>query len=295
VITEVAIIGGGPAGIAIAIQLKRYRIEPLLFEKDVLGGLLKNAWRVENYIGFPEGKSGLELVELFKKHLQLYNINVIFEKVLLLEYLEREGVFLLNTPRTSYYSKLVAVASGTKPKTLELIEELPKEISERIFYEIYPIMDEKNKKIAIIGAGDAAFDYALNLSRFNQVVIINRGEQIRALPILSEMVLHHPQITYMENSSVKRIEKGKEKGLLLTFTTNAGSFSIEADYLVIGIGRVPQKDFYSSKLIKMEEELLSLGLLYLVGDVKGGIYRQTSISVGDGIHTAMRIYQKLRR
>jgi thioredoxin reductase len=41
--------------------------------------------------------------------------------------------------------------------------------------------------------------------------------------------------------------------------------------------------------------LLSLGLLYLVGDVKGGIYRQTSISVGDGIHTAMRIYQKLRR
>jgi thioredoxin reductase len=275
--------------------LKRYKIEPLLFEKDKIGGLLKNAWRVENYIGFPEGKSGLELVELFKKHLQLYNVNVIFEKVLLLEYLEREGIFLLNTPRNSYYSKLVAVASGTKPKTLELIKELPKEINEKIFYEIYPIMDEKNKKIAIIGAGDAAFDYALNLSRFNQVVIINRGEQIKALPILAEMVLHHPKITYIENSSVKCIEKGKEKELLLTFTTNAGSFSIEADYLVLGIGRIPQKDFYSSKLIKMEGELLSLGLLYLVGDVKGGIYRQTAISVGDGIYTAMRIYQKLRR
>ena len=52
---DLAIIGGGPAGIAAAIQLKRYGSNPLLIEKDELGGSLLNANLVENYLGFPKG------------------------------------------------------------------------------------------------------------------------------------------------------------------------------------------------------------------------------------------------
>jgi len=51
-IKKVAIIGAGPAGIATAIQLRRYGINPLLFEKEKVGGLLRNANLVENYPGF---------------------------------------------------------------------------------------------------------------------------------------------------------------------------------------------------------------------------------------------------
>jgi thioredoxin reductase len=62
-IEKVAIIGAGPAGIATAIQLKRYEIAPIIFEKARIGGLLLNANLVENYPGFPEGISGITLVK----------------------------------------------------------------------------------------------------------------------------------------------------------------------------------------------------------------------------------------
>ncbi|MFC1726893.1 FAD-dependent oxidoreductase, partial [candidate division KSB1 bacterium] len=55
---DVIIIGAGPAGIAAAIQLRRYNIEPVVFEKNEIGGLLRNAGRIENYPGFPEGVTG---------------------------------------------------------------------------------------------------------------------------------------------------------------------------------------------------------------------------------------------
>ena len=67
---EVAIIGAGPSGIATAIQLKRYGIEPVILEKEEIGGVLKNANLVENYPGFPDGISGPELVKLFKKQVE---------------------------------------------------------------------------------------------------------------------------------------------------------------------------------------------------------------------------------
>ena len=59
--TQVIIIGAGPAGMAAAIQLKRYGITPLVFEKNRAGGLLWNANSVENYPVFPAGFQGLLL------------------------------------------------------------------------------------------------------------------------------------------------------------------------------------------------------------------------------------------
>lgn len=285
---EVAIIGGGPASIATAIQLKRYKIECLLFEQRELGGLLKNAYKVENYLGFPEGISGLELVELFKKHLQIYGSKVIFERVILLDY--KEGVFLIKTSKDTYYSNTVVVASGTKPKTLDIIKTLSEELKNKIFYEIYPIFDIQRKRVVIIGAGDIAFDYALTLSKNNEVLIVNRGNRIKALPLLVDRVMNNPRIRYFKNSLVRKIGKGKEKALLITLLKQEDTIAIDADYVVVAIGRVPQKDFYSPNLIKMEQRLLSQGLLYLAGDVKNNIYRQTAIAIGEGIYTAMKIY-----
>jgi thioredoxin reductase len=65
---------------------------------------------------------------------------------------------------------------------------------------------------------------------------------------------------------------------------------MEVDYLVIAIGRIPQKDFYSPNLKSKENQLINKGVLYLVGDVKNDRCRQISISVGDGVSAAMKIH-----
>ena len=66
-IESVAIIGAGPAGLSTALQLKRQGIKAVLFERDKVGGLLRNANLVENYPGFPGGLSGPKLVSLFEQ------------------------------------------------------------------------------------------------------------------------------------------------------------------------------------------------------------------------------------
>ena len=68
---QVVIVGAGPAGIACAVQLRRYGLDPLLLEKDQPGGLLKNAWRIDNYPGYPEGIGGSALVNRIDGRLPL--------------------------------------------------------------------------------------------------------------------------------------------------------------------------------------------------------------------------------
>lgn len=268
--TKVVIIGAGPAGMATALQLKRYGINTLLFEKQESTSLLRNAWCVENYLGFPEGKSGLELLHQFQQHIQQHNITVITEEVQQLDYLDESNLFAIKTTAADYEAEYIVVASGTKPRT---DPKLDKFFAGKIFYEISPLLAAKNKTIAIIGAGDAAFDFALNLASNNKILLLNKGTEIRALPLLIDKALQHPNITYKENYKLTQIN---------------------VDFVLAGIGREPQKSFYSPSLVHYEKDLITEGRLYLAGDVDSDIYRQIAIATASGIYTAMKIYEQMR-
>ena len=169
---DVAIIGAGPAGIAAAIHLRRYDITPVVFEERAVGGLLRNAHLVENYPGFPEGIGGPELAGLMRDHLGVSGAEVRYERIVSLDY--RDDRFFLRTASAELACRIAVVASGTEPKKIPDLA-IPDDIMNRVFYEVYPIRDMRYKNIAIIGAGDAAFDYALNLSRQNEVTLLSRG------------------------------------------------------------------------------------------------------------------------
>jgi len=285
----VAIIGAGPGGIAAAIQLKRYGIEPSILEKSHIGGLLVNANLVENYPGFPGGISGADLVKLFDSQLREVGVAVQFSEVL---HLDHQESFIIETEGGKLYSRIAVVASGTRPRRFTGVE-IPPEAAERVFYEVHPIAGVNGKRIAIIGAGDAAFDYALNLGRQNEVTILNRGQKKRCLPLLVERAERCLGISYRENTVIAAI-KGWRHGLVLDIKGPAGKWELSADYVIFAIGRVSQLDYFSERLTKMASELEERGLLYFVGDVKNDIYRQSSIAVGDGVHTAMKIYRGVR-
>jgi thioredoxin reductase (NADPH) len=291
-IKEVVIIGAGPAGIAAAIQLRRYHIEPLLLERKAIGGLLKNAYLVENYPGFPEGVKGLDLVELFEKQLKNAGVTVSFESVQKLDYGDK--VFFTKTNRRVIRSDVAVIATGTRPRKFSA-PVISDDIGDRIFYEIYPILGVKHKKIAIIGAGDAAFDYALNLSQENEVIIFNRNKRAACIPVLRERCGKSEKISYFRDVTVSEIQD-QDGRLRLAYTSGDGQNGdqLSTDIVVIAIGREPCLDFYSNELKKYSESLVKKGLLYMVGDVKNDIYRQTAICVGDGIRAAMKIYKILR-
>ena len=287
---NVIIVGAGPAGIAAAIQLKRSGLNPIVFEKKCLGGLLNNANLVENYPGFPGGITGRKLVELFKQQFESFGIDIKFEKVETVDYKNR--LFLVQTESNKYESQAVIIASGTKPKqTIEF--EISEKIKNRIFYEVVELLDLKQKDIAIIGAGDAAFDYALNLGRNNNVTILNRGEKISCLPLLFDRAKTSKSIKYITKTQVVEIAEDSTNRLLLKCRNDNSDIDIFADYVILAIGRKVQIGFMTDNIMKYKKDLEKREILHFVGDVNGQIYRQTSIAVGEAVMAAMKIVYRL--
>ncbi|MEN8225398.1 MAG: NAD(P)/FAD-dependent oxidoreductase [Bacteroidota bacterium] len=264
---QVIIIGGGPAGAACAVQLKRYGINPLLLEKHSIGGLVKNAWRLDNYPGYPEGITGIDMAEKIRAHLKRFDIRYSICDIRYLKLINNQ--FVLEGVGAVYTCKYLVVASGTKPR--EIGEDIPQEYVKSIYSEVYPLRNIKGKEIDIVGAGDAAFDYAMTLSEHNIVHIHNRGTGIKCIPALQEITKSQPNIYYHENSKP----------------------SFSSDYTIFAVGREAELGFLSDEIINDQGKLEQDGLIYIVGDVKNGMVRQTSVAIGDGIRAAMAIREKM--
>lgn len=287
--TNTLIIGAGPAGIAAVIQLKRFGLSPILLEKDRVGGLLRNANLVENYPGFPHGIPGPKLVALFEKQMRRIGVEVTYDEVTSLDF---DGTrFLVHTKCNTYPASRIILATGTKPKPFPI--EIPAQAKDRVFSEVWPLRNVRDKQIVIVGAGDAAFDYALNLaSRENTVTILNRSHETVCLPLLRERASANPSITYQEQTAIQRVETDVSTGRLQLFTDNC---SLITDYLIFAIGREPQMDFLSEHVKLQAQRLVEDGKLYLVGDVHNGPFRQTAIAVGEGLRAAMQIYANMEK
>ena len=283
---ETLIIGAGPAGIAAAIQLYRSRVPFTLLEKERVGGLLWNANLVENYPGFPNGISGPRLAGLFEKQLRRTGVPVSFDRVSSVDF-QKDG-FLVLAEQASYHPRYLIVATGTKSRPLPI--PFSEAVRDKIFTEVFPLLEAQDQHIVIVGAGDAAFDYALNLAKRNRVSILHRNQQASCLPLLWEKAVINPRITYQDRTSLARVEAIPAKNRLrLVGLQRMAPFEIECDGLIYAIGREPQVDLLSPQLIAEKTRLERLGRLYLVGDVVNGSLRQTAIAVGDGLRAAMHV------
>lgn len=291
-INDVIIIGAGPAGIACAIQLKRYGINPLIIEKNSFGGLLRNANLIENYTGFPGGISGKLLVSLFREQFKNEKLKFVREEVISVSYTNK--IYIVKTSAQKYYSKVLVIASGTRPNEFNELQ-LNKNILNYIYYDIYKIADSVKKKIVIVGAGDLAFDYALNLGKRNNITILNRTNEIKSLKLLANRTKKLKSFTYYRNTEIKNIYKTGFKSVTIECKSRSKLFELEADCIIFAIGRNPELSFLDKKIKKVSGELRRNRKLFFIGDVINKHYRQTSIATGDGVKIAMTIYEKTKR
>jgi thioredoxin reductase (NADPH) len=285
----VVIIGGGPAGIAAAGQLYRMGIEAVLFEQDALGGLMRQADWIENYPGFPSGIKGEELARRFCEGLEHRSVDARKEQVLALDFTPADRVFTVATDRGHLSAAQIIVASGTKPKSLPLFDEMDAACRSRIFFDRTKIPADGKRRVAVIGAGDIALDYALSLglNPGHEVAILCRGEKCRALPLLQERIARIRTISLRFRCELAEVVSVPSGALRLSGTNSAGRFSFEVDDVLVAIGREPRKDFYTPRLLDREADVIEAGRLLPAGDVKNGLRRQIGIAVGDGLAAAM--------
>ena len=267
------IIGGGPAGMMAAIQLKRTGKNVIIIEKNEIGGLLRNANWVENYLGFPEGITGHELVQHFINHLSSHDVPVIQTSV---TEVKKSQPLEVITNQETFQTRSVILATGTTPRKLNLPGE---EDATRLFYERVdfcqsPIYKEL-QKVIIIGGGDVGFDSALNLKNQNiQPHILTRGE-LCCLPLLKQRA-QEKNITHHTNIQFHEI---KNKDNQISVITNQGEFTANA--ILVTIGRNPS--------IIETNNLGEKDGLFFTGDVKNGIKRHVQIATGDALSTALEV------
>jgi len=286
----VAIIGAGPAGIAAAIQLKRSGIEFLLLEKDKIGGLLNEANLVENFPGIPGGLPGKTLSGRLQRQLRTAGINTEKEQVLHLGY--QDGCFIIQTEKQHIAAGKVILACGTLPlppgPPLDTLQP-----QGRLFNSVLPLQKSRSKTIAIIGGGDAAFDYALNLARKNKVYILFRSEKPVCLPILFNRCSQHPNIRIHVNSRLTHasVNAGAKAIILKTLNPLSGEKNELACHLILtAIGRVPALHFLDPVLHGAITEFQLQKKIFLTGDVGNGRFRQAAIAAADGLRAAMEIH-----
>lgn len=282
---EIAIIGAGPAGIGAAIQLARYDLKPNIFEKNIIGGLLWNANLVENYPGFPKGISGPNLARLFNKQLSQLSIPVIQDEILSMQ--QMDDRIVLNGVNMEYLADYVIVATGTKP--VKVPDYISVDLTKRIKRDAVDLFSIEGKHIVIIGGGDAAFDQALSLSKRNKISILNRSIEKKCNSILEARALRNQNIRYFDGMMVKSIEEKNNNvsTLNIIFSRNGhAEESINCDEVLLAIGREPNLDIQLQNIIDYDR-------LFFIGDIVNGLFKQVSIAVGDGVKTAMNIYQLL--
>lgn len=259
--------------------------------------MLRNANLVENYPGFPDGISGGDLAALFRRQLDRLGVEV--TEVSATSIRRGKRGFEVRAGGRTYEADAVILATGTRPRRLGIRGE-QRLHGRRLFYSVVemPAGDVKPGRTVIIGGGDAAFDYALNLHGMgHRVTIVSRSEP-RCLGLLKERV-REAGIDVMTGVDVRSVTE-RIGGLALACDASGVATSLACDYVLVACGRDPETDLLDvqSSLkprLKAGGPETNIEGLYLVGDVIRGSHRQAGIAVGDGVRAAMMADALARR
>ena len=183
---DVIIIGCGCSGISAAIYAKRSNMNVLIIESDAPGGQINKSSFIENYPGYDK-IDGPSLA--FKMFEQLQKLNVDYKYGTVNDIKLEENKKIVVTNKGVFETKTIIIASGRKPKKLNIENEERLSGNGISWCAICDGNLYKNKNVAIIGGGNSALEESLYLSDIaNKVTIINRSNKLRGDRFLQEKV-----------------------------------------------------------------------------------------------------------
>lgn len=297
---DVVIVGSGPAGLTAAIYTSRANLKTAVIAGEKWGGQLMLTTTVENYPGFPEGIQGPELMEKMKSQAEKFGAKIISENAKKLAQKE-DGTFTTVTASGELTSRAVIIATGADTTWLNLPNEqrlIGHGVSSCAPCDAFFF---KDKKVAVVGGGDAAMEEALTLAKFaSEVTIIHRREAFRASKIMQDRVLASPKIKVLWNTEVVDVlGRDKVEGLRLKSTQDEKERELPVDGLFVAIGHSPNSQVFSGtieldekgfvKRIPLEKLLTTTSVpgVFVAGDVHDYYYKQAVTAAGYGCQAAL--------
>jgi thioredoxin reductase (NADPH) len=293
---DIAIVGGGGAGLTAAIYAARALRKTVVFERLVTGGQIATTDTVENFPGFPQGINGFDLGQLFEEQARKFGADTIYEGVTRIER-ERDGRFLLETEAEQYRARAVIVTAGADYNKLGVpgeAEFVGKGVS---YCATCDAAFFAGADTIVVGGGDAALDEGEFLSRYAASVnVVHRRDTLRASALLQERARGNPKFRFTWDTVVERIEGGDQVERVVLRNLKTGEVdTVKANAVFIFIGQTP-----NSHLLKDLVELdagghacVDLGMktsvpgLFVAGDLRTKAARQLISACGDGATAAI--------
>ena len=291
---DVAIIGGGPAGLAAAVYAARGGMKTVIFEKALVGGQITTTADVENYPGFEDNMSGFDIADKMRMQAEKFGTEIKQENIksIKLDHINK----LVETDSNKYNVKSVILATGANPRKLGVQGEA-KYTGRGVSYcatcdgALY-----RDKTVAIVGGGDSAVEEAIFLTKFaKKVYIIHRRDELRAVKLIRQRAFENDKIEIIWDSIIKEVKGGDfiEKVELYNKKTKEIS-ELELDGIFIYVGIIPNNELVKSVVDLDEQGFIltneTMGTkipgLYAAGDVVHKVLRQVVTAVSDGATAA---------
>ena len=296
-IIDLAIIGGGPAGLAAGLYGARGAVRTVIFERAMPGGQIITTDWVENYPAFPQGVNGAELGQLFADQASNQGAEVkMFVEITDIER-RKDGVFELKSAEDTFLARTVIIATGSVPRKLHIPGE--EEYTGRgvswcatcdaAFY--------RDKIVAVVGGGDSAVEEANYLTKFaSKVYIIHRRDALRATAVIQKRAFDNPKIEFLLSYVPTEIlgNGSKVTGLKLESTSGDAERIVELDgvFEFVGVdpiseiaqGLAPLTD--SGYIETSQNGATQVPGLFSAGDVTDISLKQVVTAAGKGASAA---------
>jgi thioredoxin reductase (NADPH) len=290
---DVVIIGGGAAGLTAGIYCGRAKLKTLIIEKALVGGLATYTNDIENYSGFPDGATGLGLMDLFHKQAKKFGVKF---KLTDVKSVQLEGeTKLVETFRNIYEAKVVIVASGGKPRLTGAKNEekflYDKGIS---FCATCDAAANTGKTVMVIGSGDAAIEEGMFLTKFADKVIVSVLHEEGVMDcneIAKADALANPKMEFIWNTMVDSFEGDDRLTTVVLKNVKTGELiPVEVDACFLFIGYLPNTELFqgvldmnrAGYLITNEKMETNVEGVFAAGDVRDKFLKQVATAVGDG-------------
>jgi len=294
---QIAIVGGGPAGLAAGLYAARGRAKTVVFERGIPGGQIVTTDWVENYPGFPDGINGAELGDLMTRQAEKHGAEIRsfapVESIVVTD----DGHFVLTIEGEEFEADCVILAMGAVPRKLGIPGEAEFTGRGVSWCATCDGALYKEKTVCVIGGGDAAVEEAMFLTKFAaKVHLIHRRDEFRATKCIQERCRVNPKIEeHLSRVPVEIIGRdGKVSAIRLESTKGEPEETIPLDGVFIFVGVHPVNEL-AVELVKLSDNgyisidhdgRTSVDGLFAAGDITDSDLKQVVTAAAKGASAA---------
>jgi thioredoxin reductase (NADPH) len=294
------IIGSGPAGYTAAIYASRANLNPVLYTGLQMGGQLTTTTEVDNYPGYPDGITGPQMMEDFKKQAERFGADIRFGIASSVDFSGKKHKVTFDDKKM-IEADAVIIATGATAKYLGLESEIKYAgmgvsacaTCDGFFF--------KGKDVAVVGGGDTAAEEATYLAGLcRKVYLIVRRDILRASKTMQDKVFKTKNIEILwEHQTVDLFgENGVEGATLIKKKGLSGEeiVKIKIDGFFLAIGHTPNSEVFK-KFIETDQvgyivtvpgtSKTNIAGVFAAGDVQDSHYRQAVTAAGSGCIAAI--------